>query len=146
MCSGKGWTNEPQGDLRVECPEGQSITRVASYYIPAQTDRVWTFECEPFPPSNPDVSWECTDFSDDFVHKAEEAMSFQCLGNHFLTGAMSSYSGGDRRWRFKCCRVPGKVTANCLLTGYLNDWFTSVYFYRANRVITGIFSYYKPGS
>lgn len=137
---GEEFHNDFESELNFECPDHQIISSIASVHNNTINDRKWRFACRQ-PPSGA-TPGRCT-WSDDYVNRWGETISFLCPPNWVLTGVKSIFTDSkrDRRWNFKCCKDSVYLTYACELTPYLNTLHKAVDYTVPNaHVLTGWFS------
>lgn len=120
---GLGLANCPNGDhdwdgeLRLECPNGQALYFVQSHHDNHREDRCWDWSCRSVAASFYTSYWT------GYQNGHDLPLLFQCAANYVLCGVHSVHNDHteDRVWEFKCCRTFGYCTKSCSLSGNLNS-------------------------
>lgn len=139
------YQNSYDGPLSVSCYGIQGMYKVTSVHSNYHEDRIWMWECRNVVNSGSLDSCSKTDYVNEF----DLPMNFLCPANKYIAGVESHHDNGveDRRWKFTCCGISGKITTSCRQTGYVNNFDTPINFEASNgEVITGVYSYHDNGA
>ncbi|XP_069748468.1 dermatopontin [Narcine bancroftii] len=109
------WINQYRQGFNFQCPSGEALVVVQSYYDKSQgSDRLWSFECMP-------TSYEMGEVTEcwwDDIMRAGIEWDYSCPRNGIISGVQSQYfeSVLDREWQFLCCRYNRRCPYLCQLT------------------------------
>ncbi|XP_060556340.1 uncharacterized protein LOC132717005 [Ruditapes philippinarum] len=128
--------------LQYECRyENQFIAQITSVHHNRQEDRVFDMSCRDFPCDVSDLTPTCT--WTEYINDWDEPIVYQCSGNRYIGGFQSYHSNRqeDRRWKVKCCGMPGVQLSNCHYTSWTNNYDGQQYFNAGtSRVTKGLVS------
>ena len=130
--------------LHKVCHGLQGMYKVSSVHSNHHEDRSWSWECRNVVSGGHVTGCFTTGYANEF----DLPMNFMCPPNKYISGVESYHDNGreDRRWKFTCCGIYGRITASCRQTGYVNDWDAPMNFQAGyGEVITGVFSYHDNG-
>ncbi|XP_018605368.2 dermatopontin [Scleropages formosus] len=116
------WVNMFRQGFNFQCPHGEVLVAIRSYFMEAEgSDRLWTFECQPTPPSlgEPTECWW------DDINRAGMEWSSKCSNNGLVAGIQSQYftSVLDREWQFYCCRYSRRCPYSCWKTNDVPEYY-----------------------
>ena len=140
VCLAAGWQNAWDRHHFGSCENGQYMRRLRSIHDNGKEDRLWQVYCGK---TSTNVAATQSCLWTGFVNDWDRPLVFQCPGNRLISGMMSYHDNKkeDRRFRFRCCAVPGRSPNNCAWTGYVNDWDRPMDFrVPSDKVIAGAFS------
>ncbi|KAI4892007.1 hypothetical protein NFI96_034218, partial [Prochilodus magdalenae] len=137
-----------------QCPHGEALVAVRSYFSEEEgMDRLWSFECQPTPPSLGEPT-EC--WWDDINRAGMEChappsgpqkppkiklhselkknlqlrlsivpLSSTCTNNGLVAGIQSQYFPAvlDREWQFYCCRYSRRCPYSCWKTTDVPEYY-----------------------
>ena len=114
------------------CLLGKGMIRVRSQHNNWFEDRQFDFDCE----GNSRITHYCK--WTDYVNSMRGSMNYACPHNYVITGVESYHQNGkeDRRFKFECCKVNGKVD-HCSNSGYVNNYDHQLNFGSSDKFMTG---------
>ncbi|XP_041376727.1 dermatopontin-like [Gigantopelta aegis] len=134
------WENWWDRPFQFSCPSGESLRRINSQHSNRYEDRLWKFDC-----IHTGAKAACV--WSGYVNGFDDPLLFQCANNGVITGIGSYHSNPteDRRFKFRCCSIPGKTLKNCRFsTSYHNTFDNDLnYYIPSNKVLKGAFSYHS---
>ncbi|XP_060556378.1 dermatopontin-like [Ruditapes philippinarum] len=128
--------------LRYECRYGnQFIAQITSLHHNREEDRVFDMSCRDFPVDVSGLTPSCTWTEN--INDWDKPMFYQCSGNRYIGGFISYHSDHyeDRRWKVKCCGMPGIQLSNCHISSWTNSYDGQQFFNAGTgRVTKGMVS------
>ena len=115
------------------------ITGLVSYHDNYREDRRWRFY-------HGSTDLRCVQGNwSGYKNSWDGWLSFSCPDRSVLNGVQSTHDNHreDRRWKFKCCRLPDYVVvARNGYTGYVNSWDGRMAWScpRVNEAVVGVYS------
>ncbi|RUS71375.1 hypothetical protein EGW08_020871 [Elysia chlorotica] len=114
------YENDWDAPVNFECPEGQLLSTIYSYFSAYRADRRWYFTCrgaENY--GNTYSSCEWSGWTNDF----DAGAFYLCPPNTAIAGLASEHNNyfEDRRMKFKCCGHPNFKVGACQVTGNINS-------------------------
>lgn len=137
-----GYKNNWDAPLSWHVPNGYALVGVYSYHDNHREDRRYGFKYDRIKGRTyfydrknlPITGWD-------------SSFTQACPRNYIMTYINSWHSNyrEDRRFNFRCSRVPSAYTTDCYWTNYVNyfDEYSSFYARPTDYVITGISSYHN---
>ncbi|XP_059154336.1 dermatopontin-like [Physella acuta] len=117
MCVRGYVVNDWDQPFDFKCPLGQAISYISSEHDDYYEDRKWEFQCRSVGETR-----DCEQSG--YVNEFDELLTYVCPHNKVITGVASSHNDHyeDRRFRFQCCSVTGRILTGCYITGDVNVW------------------------
>ncbi|XP_045166148.2 hemagglutinin/amebocyte aggregation factor-like [Mercenaria mercenaria] len=139
------YINDMDGRLHFNCPmANQSISQIQSYHVNRYEDRRFRMNCRTLPGNVQYFSTKC--YNTGYLNEMDKVLDFNCGRNGYINGVQSYHSDHyeDRRWKVRCCEVPGMFLVNCSTTSWTNDWDGYQSFtLPTGQVLSGAYSYHK---